>query len=64
MAGSLDAALPVHPALVVGLALVLLVLVFRSLLVLLVGVLAYCSPSEPRSAPRSRCSSGDGWPTW
>jgi len=38
---SLDAALPVYLVLVVGLALVLLVLVFRSLLVPLVGVLGF-----------------------
>ena len=25
---------------------------------------ASCSPSAPRSAPPSRCSSGAGWPTW
>jgi RND superfamily putative drug exporter len=38
---SLDAALPVYLVLVVGLALVLLVLVFRSVLVPLVGVLGF-----------------------
>jgi RND superfamily putative drug exporter len=38
---SLDAALPVYLVLVVGLALVLLVLVFRSILVPLVGVLGF-----------------------
>ncbi|SFN88630.1 putative drug exporter of the RND superfamily [Geodermatophilus obscurus] len=38
---SLDAALPVYLLLVVGLALVLLVLVFRSLLVPLIGVLGF-----------------------
>ncbi|MCZ2829017.1 MMPL family transporter [Modestobacter sp. VKM Ac-2986] len=38
---SLDAALPVYLVLVVGLALVLLVLVFRSLLVPLIGVLGF-----------------------
>jgi RND superfamily putative drug exporter len=38
---SLDAALPVYLVLVVGLALLLLVLVFRSLLVPLVGVLGF-----------------------
>ena len=41
VAESLDAALPVYLVLVVGLALVLLVLVFRSLLVPLVGVLGF-----------------------
>ncbi|WP_369138351.1 MMPL family transporter [Modestobacter versicolor] len=41
VARSLDAALPVYLVLVVGLALVLLVLVFRSLLVPLVGVLGF-----------------------
>jgi RND superfamily putative drug exporter len=41
VARSLDEALPVYLALVVGLALVLLVLVFRSLLVPLVGVLGF-----------------------
>jgi len=41
VAQSLDAALPVYLVLVVGLALVLLVLVFRSLLVPLVGVLGF-----------------------
>jgi putative drug exporter of the RND superfamily len=41
VAHSLDAAMPVYLALVVGLALVLLVLVFRSLLVPLVGVLGF-----------------------
>ncbi|RBY95134.1 MMPL family transporter [Blastococcus sp. TF02-8] len=41
VAKSLDDALPVYLALVVGLALVLLVLVFRSLLVPLVGVLGF-----------------------
>jgi len=41
VATSLDEALPVYLALVVGLALVLLVLVFRSLLVPLVGVLGF-----------------------
>ena len=41
MARALDEALPVYLALVVGLALVLLVLVFRSLLVPLVGVLGF-----------------------
>ncbi|WP_369252647.1 MMPL family transporter [Geodermatophilus amargosae] len=41
VAQSLDAALPVYLLLVVGLALVLLVLVFRSLLVPLVGVLGF-----------------------
>lgn len=41
VAGSLDRALPVYLVLVVGLALVLLVLVFRSLLVPLVGVLGF-----------------------
>ncbi|MGY1643405.1 MMPL family transporter [Geodermatophilus sp. SYSU D00703] len=41
VAQSLDEALPVYLALVVGLALVLLVLVFRSLLVPLVGVLGF-----------------------
>ncbi len=41
VAQALDEALPVYLALVVGLALVLLVLVFRSLLVPLVGVLGF-----------------------
>jgi RND superfamily putative drug exporter len=41
VAQSLDEALPVYLALVVGLALVLLVLVFRSLLVPLIGVLGF-----------------------
>ncbi|MEV1286922.1 MMPL family transporter [Micromonospora sp. NPDC049679] len=41
VAKALDDALPVYLALVVGLALVLLVLVFRSLLVPLVGVLGF-----------------------
>lgn len=41
VASSLNGALPVYLALVVGLALVLLVLVFRSLLVPLVGVLGF-----------------------
>ncbi|NEK85495.1 MMPL family transporter [Blastococcus saxobsidens] len=41
VAASLNAALPVYLALVVGLALVLLVLVFRALLVPLVGVLGF-----------------------
>jgi RND superfamily putative drug exporter len=41
VAQALDRALPVYLALVVGLALVLLVLVFRSLLVPLVGVLGF-----------------------
>ncbi|WP_346618551.1 MMPL family transporter [Blastococcus montanus] len=41
VAQSLEEALPVYLALVVGLALVLLVLVFRSLLVPLVGVLGF-----------------------
>jgi RND superfamily putative drug exporter len=41
VATSLDRALPVYLVLVVGLALVLLVLVFRSLLVPLVGVLGF-----------------------
>jgi RND superfamily putative drug exporter len=41
VAKSLDDALPVYLALVVGLALVLLILVFRSLLVPLVGVLGF-----------------------
>ena len=41
VAGALDEALPVYLVLVVGLALVLLVLVFRSLLVPLVGVLGF-----------------------
>ncbi|MGR7023589.1 MMPL family transporter [Geodermatophilus sp. URMC 62] len=41
VARSLDEAMPVYLALVVGLALVLLVLVFRSLLVPLVGVLGF-----------------------
>jgi RND superfamily putative drug exporter len=41
VAETLDAALPVYLTLVVGLALVLLVLVFRSLLVPLVGVLGF-----------------------
>jgi RND superfamily putative drug exporter len=41
VAQSLDEALPVYLGLVVGLALVLLVLVFRSLLVPLVGVLGF-----------------------
>jgi putative drug exporter of the RND superfamily len=41
VAASLDRAMPVYLALVVGLALVLLVLVFRSLLVPLVGVLGF-----------------------
>ncbi|KQS65846.1 MMPL family transporter [Modestobacter sp. Leaf380] len=41
VAATLDDALPVYLALVVGLALVLLVLVFRSLLVPLVGVLGF-----------------------
>lgn len=41
VAHSLDEALPVYLVLVVGLALVLLVLVFRSLLVPLVGVLGF-----------------------
>ena len=41
VAQTLDEALPVYLALVVGLALVLLVLVFRSLLVPLVGVLGF-----------------------
>jgi putative drug exporter of the RND superfamily len=41
VAQSLDEALPVYLALVVGLALVLLVLVFRSVLVPLVGVLGF-----------------------
>jgi putative drug exporter of the RND superfamily len=41
VAQSLDEALPVYLTLVVGLALVLLVLVFRSLLVPLVGVLGF-----------------------
>jgi len=41
VATSLDEALPVYLVLVVGLALVLLVLVFRSLLVPLVGVLGF-----------------------
>ena len=41
VAESLDEALPVYLVLVVGLALVLLVLVFRSLLVPLVGVLGF-----------------------
>ncbi|SDO63269.1 putative drug exporter of the RND superfamily [Klenkia soli] len=41
VASSLNSALPVYLALVVGLALVLLVLVFRSLLVPLVGVLGF-----------------------
>ena len=41
VASSLSSALPVYLALVVGLALVLLVLVFRSLLVPLVGVLGF-----------------------
>ena len=41
VAETLDAALPVYLVLVVGLALVLLVLVFRSLLVPLVGVLGF-----------------------
>ena len=41
VASTLDAALPVYLTLVVGLALVLLVLVFRSLLVPLVGVLGF-----------------------
>ena len=41
VAETLDAALPVYLTLVVGLAIVLLVLVFRSLLVPLVGVLGF-----------------------
>ena len=41
VAQSLDAALPIYLLLVVGLAVVLLVLVFRSLLVPLVGVLGF-----------------------
>lgn len=41
VATSLDKALPIYLAVVVGLALVLLVLVFRSLLVPLVGVLGF-----------------------
>jgi RND superfamily putative drug exporter len=41
VATSLDRALPIYLAVVVGLALVLLVLVFRSLLVPLVGVLGF-----------------------
>ncbi|WP_448640792.1 MMPL family transporter [Geodermatophilus sp. URMC 63] len=41
VARSLDEAMPVYLALVIGLALVLLVLVFRSLLVPLVGVLGF-----------------------
>ena len=41
VAQALDDALPVYLVLVVGLALVLLVLVFRSLLVPLVGVLGF-----------------------
>jgi len=41
VAGSLNRALPLYLAVVVGLALVLLVLVFRSLLVPLVGVLGF-----------------------
>ncbi len=41
VAASLDAALPVYLVLVVGLALLLLVLVFRSVLVPLVGVLGF-----------------------
>ena len=41
VAETLDAALPVYLVLVVGLALVLLVLVFRSLIVPLVGVLGF-----------------------
>lgn len=41
VAASLNSAMPVYLALVVGLALVLLVLVFRSLLVPLVGVLGF-----------------------
>ncbi|WP_434445204.1 MMPL family transporter [Lentzea sp. E54] len=41
VATSLDRALPIYLAIVVGLALVLLVLVFRSLLVPLVGVLGF-----------------------
>jgi RND superfamily putative drug exporter len=41
VAASLDSALPRYLALVVGLALILLVLVFRSLLVPLVGVLGF-----------------------
>ena len=41
VAKTLDAALPVYLTLVVGLAIVLLVLVFRSLLVPLVGVLGF-----------------------
>jgi putative drug exporter of the RND superfamily len=41
VAQALDEALPVYLALVVGLALVLLILVFRSLLVPLVGVLGF-----------------------
>ena len=41
VAKSLDEALPVYLALVVGLALALLILVFRSLLVPLVGVLGF-----------------------
>lgn len=41
VARSLDEAVPVYLSLVVGLALVLLVLVFRSLLVPLVGVLGF-----------------------
>jgi RND superfamily putative drug exporter len=41
VATSLDSALPIYLAVVVGLALVLLILVFRSLLVPLVGVLGF-----------------------
>jgi RND superfamily putative drug exporter len=41
VAQSLDAALPVYLVLVVGLALVLLILVFRSILVPLIGVLGF-----------------------
>ena len=55
-------ALPVYLAIVVGLALVLLMLVFRSMLVPVKAALGFLlSIGAPRSARWWRCSSGAGW---
>ena len=57
-----DAMLP-YLALIVGLAFLLLMLVFRSVLVPLKATIGFLPRSRRRSARWSRCSSGAGWPT-
>jgi uncharacterized membrane protein YdfJ with MMPL/SSD domain len=51
-------------ALVVGLAVVVLLIKFRSIVVPIEAALGFCCRLEPRSAPSSRSSNGAAQTSW